>query len=129
MLRNCVWLTIVVLVALLVIGGMIGQARGINGALAAGVAAALCWLGSTAALVIAGISSRKNHAVQGHLLGTIFRLGLPLVAGIVLQKFGGPLAEAGVFGLIVVFYLITLIAETVLALRFIKRPENATRAR
>jgi hypothetical protein len=129
MLRNCLWLTLVVLLALLVIGGVIGPARGLNGVLAASVAAGLCWFGSTVALVIAGISGRTNHAVQGHLLGTFFRLGLPLVAGIVFQRFGGPLTEAGVFGLIVVFYLITLVAETFLALRFIKRPENVTRAR
>lgn len=98
-----------------------GSTRGTNGVLAASAAAGICWFGSTVALLLAGYTSRSNQGVQGHLLGMFFRLGLPLIAGMMLQKAGGPLAEAGVFGLIVVFYLITLVAETVLSLRFIKR--------
>jgi hypothetical protein len=120
MIRSCLALTAVVLLALLVVGGVVGSTRGLNGVLAASTAAAICWFGSSLALLMAAYSSRSNQAVQGHLLGMFFRLGLPLVAGMILQKSGGPLAEAGVFGLIVVFYLITLVAETFLSLRFIK---------
>ncbi len=126
MLRSCAWLTLIVIVALLVVGGAVLATRGLNAAYAAVVAAGLCWVGSTAALVIAGLASRTNHVVQGHLLGMFLRLGLPLVAGLVIQKAGGTLAEAGVFGLIVVFYLITLVAETVLSLQLIKRRRKTT---
>jgi hypothetical protein len=118
-------LTSVVLLALLVVGGVVGSTRGVDGVLAASAAAAICWFGSTMALLMAGYSSRSNQAVQGHLLGMFFRLGLPLVAGMILQKSGGPLAGAGVFGLIVVFYLITLVAETVLSLQFIKQSKDS----
>ncbi|MGE5194166.1 MAG: hypothetical protein ACM3U2_16845, partial [Deltaproteobacteria bacterium] len=96
--------------ALLIVGGVTLGTRGLNGVFAAAAAAGVCWFGSTAALIVAGLSNRTSHAVQGHLLGMFFRLGLPLAAGIVFQKVGGPLAEAGVFGLIVIFYLITLVA-------------------
>src|SRR5436190_18262854 len=119
MIRSCLALTAVVLVALLIVGGVVGSTRGMSGVLAASTAAAICWFGSTIALVLAGFLSRSNQGVQGHLLGVFFRLGLPLVTGMILQRAGGPLAEAGVFGLIVVFYLITLVAETLLSLRFI----------
>lgn len=126
MIRSCLALTAVVLLALLVVGGVVGSTRGVNGVLAASTAAAICWSGSTMALLLAGFTSRSNQAVQGHLLGMFFRLGLPLVAGMILQKSGGLLAEAGVFGLIVVFYLITLVAETLLSLQFIKHSKSAS---
>jgi len=125
MIRSCLALTAVVLLALLLVGAVVGTTRGVNGVLAASTAAAICWVGSTIALLIAGYSSRSNQAAQGHLLGMFFRLGLPLGGGMLLQKTGGPLAEAGVFGLIVVFYLITLVAETLLSLRFIKHSKSA----
>src|SRR5262245_59060874 len=128
MLRSCGWLTVIVAVALLLIGGVLGATRGISASVAAVVAASLCWAGSMAALLIAGYSSRSNHAVQGHLLGMFFRLGLPLVAGLILQKAGGRLSDSGVFGLILVFYLITLPAETILSLQFIRRRQKTTPA-
>src|SRR5260370_37066341 len=99
MFRSCGWLTAIVAGALLIIGGVVGTTRGFNAAVAAAVAAGLCWFGSTAALIIAAHSSQTKHAVQGHLLGMFFRLGLPLVAGLMFQKFGGRLADAGVFSL------------------------------
>lgn len=114
----------IVMAALAIVGGAAAATRGINGFLAALVAAAICWFGSTAALLLAGFASRTNHAVQGHLLGMFFRLGLPLIGGLVFQETGGWLAEAGVFGLIVVFYLITLVAETCLSLQFVKRRDS-----
>ena len=130
MVRSCLALTAVVVLALLLVGGVVGSMRGLNGVLAASTAAAICWFGATVALLMVGLSSRSNQAVPAHLLGMFFRFGLPLGAGIILEKAGGPLAEAGVFGLIVVFYLITLVAETLLALRFVKhsKAENIKHA-
>jgi hypothetical protein len=128
MLRSCAWLTLTVLVALLIVGGVAGTMRGSDAALAAAVAAGVCWFGSIAALVVTGYSGRSDHAVQGHLLGMFFRLGLPLACGLAFQKVGGTLADAGVFGLIVVFYLVTLVAETILSLRLIKQHRKTTPA-
>jgi hypothetical protein len=129
MIRSCLALTAVVLLALLVVGGVVGSTRGMNGVLAASTAAAICWFGSTIALLLAGRLSRTNHAVQGHLLGMFFRLGLPLIAGIVVQEQGGWMAEAGLFGMIVIFYLITLVVETLLSLRFVNRSGNVSQPR
>jgi hypothetical protein len=123
------WLTLVVLISLLSVCAAVAGSRGINGILAASIAAGLCWFGSIAALVVAGNYSRSNRAVQGHLLGMFSRLGLPLIVGIIFQEQGGWLADAGVFGLIVVFYLITLVAETSLSLRFVNHSKSSTQAR
>lgn len=128
MLRSCAWLTLTVLIALPLVGGVVGATRGVSGVLAALVAAGVCWFGAMAALVVAGGAGRDGRAVQAHLKGMFFRLGLPLAAGLALQKAGGVLAEGGVFGQIVVFYLITLTAETLLSLRLIKHSRNSTHA-
>jgi hypothetical protein len=61
-----------------------------------------------------------DKAVHGLLGGTLVRTGLPLASGIFLQQIGGPLAEAGVFGMIVACYLVMLIFETLLSVRMIK---------
>jgi hypothetical protein len=45
------------------------------------------------------------------------RTGLPLVAGVVLHRRGGELASAGVFAMILGYYLVILVAETLLAIR------------
>lgn len=128
MLRSCAWLTLTVVIALLIVGGVVGSTRGATGVLAAAAAAGVCWIGATAALLVAGFSGKSNQAVQGHLLGMLFRLGLPLACGVAFQKLGGPLADAGVFGLIVVFYLVTLVAETILSLRLLKQTRKTTPA-
>jgi hypothetical protein len=120
------WLTLIIVVALVMVSFVVGASRGAAGVVACAVAAGICWIGSMAALVVTALASRSNHAVQGHLAGMFFRLGLPLVAGIAIKNSGGALAQAGAFGLIVVFYLIALVAETVLSLRLIKRRENVT---
>src|SRR6516162_104183 len=98
MLRSCVVLSAVVLSALLLVGGIAGSVRGIDAFLAASVAASVCWLGSLIALLIVALSIRSGHAVHAHLLGMIFRFGLPLGVGTTLQKMGGRLADGGVFG-------------------------------
>ena len=54
----------------------------------------------------------------------LVRMGLPLVAGMALDRMGGPLAEARVFSMIVGVYLCGLGVETILSLRFIHPPST-----
>ena len=84
------------------------------------VSAVICYVGAATALVLTGVFRGPQTAVQGLLLGMLVRMGLPLGAGIVLQSAGGPLAEAGVMGMIAVYYLFTLAVESVLSLRLVK---------
>ena len=128
MLRSCLWLTAVVVAALLIVGGALAATRGRDAVVAAAVAAGICWAGSTIALIAAARLGTTNRVLQAHLLGMFFRLGLPLGAGMALQAQQGFLAKAGVFGLIVVFYLVTLVAETLLSLRFVQKSPTAPRA-
>ncbi|MEX2173440.1 MAG: hypothetical protein WD872_03705 [Pirellulaceae bacterium] len=60
-----------------------------------------------------------DQPIGGILGGMMFRMGLPLLAGIALQKTNEPLAEAGVFPMILGIYLVALVAETLLSLRFV----------
>ncbi len=129
MVRSCLILTAVVAGTLLPAATTMWFTRGVAGVAAACIAAGVCWFGAGAALICSAWLSPSGRAVQAHLLGSFFRIGLPLAVGTVLQQQGGSLAEAGVFGLIVVFYLVSLVAETVLSLKFVKNnAHSVTRA-
>jgi hypothetical protein len=100
-------------------------AYGLNGAgalPAAAVAAAVCWLGST--LALAGTARFGRAGINGPLytlaFGMVFNCGLPFIVGLVLNRAGGELAQAGVFGLIVIFFQFALVVSTVLSLCLIK---------
>jgi hypothetical protein len=122
----CAALTVVTLVALPIFGWVGYSASGIAGVWAAGAAAGVCWFGATIALLLVGVSHGPTQVVSRVLAGMTFRMGMPLVVGLILDRRGGPLSEAHVFGMIVAFYLITLVVETWLALRLVapaaKRP-------
>ena len=123
----CAALTAVTLLALPVFGWVGYSDSGMAGIWAAGVAAAVCWFGATTALLLVGLPLGPKQAVGRVLAGMAFRMGVPLVVGVVLDRRVGPLSEAHVFGMIVAFYLITLVVETWLALRLVaatgKRPQ------
>lgn len=100
-----------------------GHSRsGMTGLVAAGIAAVTCWLSGSLALVATYLGQKFGAALHGVLLGMFFRMGLPLVVGFVLQKNHPPLAEAGVFTMILALYLVALVAETLLSLQFVPRP-------
>jgi hypothetical protein len=96
--------------------------RGADALVAAAVAAGVCWLGSTVAL--AGTARFGRSGVNGPLytlaFGLVFNCGFPFLTGLVLSRAGGTLAQAGVFGLIVIFFQFALVVGTVLSLCLIK---------
>jgi hypothetical protein len=89
---------------------------------AAALAATVCWLGST--LALAGTARFGRAGINGPMytlaFGLVFNCGLPFIVGLVLSRAGGALAEAGVFGLIVIFFQFALVVSTVLSLCLIK---------
>jgi len=98
-----------------------GFARhGADGLVAAAVAGGVCLFGALAALVVSGLLRGPRSGVHGMLLSVLFRTGVPLMAGIFFAQRGGRLAEAGVLGMILVYYLVTLAVETVLAVRLLR---------
>jgi hypothetical protein len=89
---------------------------------AAAIACGVCWLGST--LALAGTALFGRSGVQGPMytlaFGLVFNCGLPFLIGFSLHRAGGALAEAGVFGLTVIFFQFALVVSTLLALCLIK---------
>lgn len=96
------------------------RAHGTDGILCASVAAAVCLGGALAALVLSAMVQGPQAAMLRLALGMAFRMGVPLVAGVLLTQ-SPRLAASGVLGMIVVFYLITLAVEMPLSLRFVDR--------
>ena len=99
-----------------------------DGLIAAAVAGAVCWLGATLALVIARLLGGPQYGVHGILLGIMFRTGIPFLLGSALSHFNRPLAEAGLFGMVVVYYLLTLVIETLLVIRLINPVNKVSKA-
>lgn len=90
-----------------------------NGVAAAVVAAITCWLSATGALAVTSLLAGTPNAVSGILAGTLFRLGGPLLVTAVNGAAGTPVYRAGLFGYMVVFFIYTLVVETLLLVALI----------
>jgi hypothetical protein len=118
-LRSRVLKALVALSGVLVIAWVVDAwcflgAFGSEEAQVAGLAAAVCWLSSGMALGVSFFGAVIGRAIAGALGGIIFRTGLPLLAMAV--GFQIPwLARNGFPGRIVTYFLVSLTAETILA--------------
>ena len=92
------------------------------------LAGVVCWAGSGGALLVSGLFRHSSQAVSAMLLGMFFRMGLPLMVIFLLLSSGGPLLDAGVVGMIVVYYLISLVVETILSLRLVGPQQQVSKA-
>jgi hypothetical protein len=99
-------------------GGLVawvaGARHGTIAAMAAGAAAFTCGVSGTVALILAGRSAGTRWAVHGIMLAGIVRFLIPLLVVAASSAVQGPLSRAGMFGYMVIFFLISLIAETLL---------------
>jgi hypothetical protein len=95
---------------------------------AALIASGVCWLAGAFALLATHVGTRTGAPVHGLLFAILLRMGLPLVAGLALSQIS-PLADAGIFSMILGVYLCALVAETLLSLRMVqpalRRPATA----
>lgn len=100
-----------VAIACIVAGGVSSAALA-SAALAGGA----CWAAATFALTATFVGNWIQAPVQGMLAGMLFRMGLPLAAIIATSSSAAlPGAGATILGV----YLVTLVAETALALRMV----------
>lgn len=83
---------------------------------AATVAASVCWTAGVLGLVCVRWCAVRWPA-QGALAGTLVRMSIPLPVGLLLQKFGGELAESRVLAMILASYLVMLLTETLILLK------------
>jgi hypothetical protein len=113
---RCAALLLAVSICAFLVGLYLASHSGAAGWQAAALAAAICWFGSSVALVLTALLRGPNGAMYSLLFGMAFRMGLPLAAAIWLSRSWPALAEAGVIGAIIVVYLVTLVAETLLVL-------------
>ena len=106
------------------------SAHGEPGVWAAAVAAVVCLGAGLVALIFLSLFREPLQAFNGVGLAMLFRMAIPMTTGVLLTKLGGPLAEAGVFGMIVGFYLVGLLVETLLAVRLVNgfREEQVSKA-
>ena len=104
--------------------------HGEPGVWAAVVAAIVCLGAGLVALTLLSLFREPLQAFNGVGLAMLVRMAIPMATGVVLTKLGGPLAEAGVFGMIVGFYLVGLLVETLLAVRLVNgcREEQVSKA-
>jgi hypothetical protein len=121
----CAVLAAVLLPAGILIGWIV--ARRLDGLVlqAALIAVGVCWISGAFALAAAVVGGRLGMPLHGFLIGMFFRTGLPLAAGVALNRVA-PLAEAGIFSMILGVYLCALVVETLLSLYLV---QPATRVR
>ncbi|MEW4454216.1 hypothetical protein AB1L30_16200 [Bremerella sp. JC817] len=100
----------------------------LDGVFAAVTAASVVLLAMEAALLLTILFRSSEMKIQSVLLGMFFRAGIPLVFGMLMHKAGGPLAEAGLFGMILVYYLLTLAVETILAVQLVSQTSTYKKA-
>ncbi len=107
--------------------------RGWTGVAAALMAAGVCLLGATAALVASHVFRSPQQVLQGVLLGMAARMGLPLALAVIVLLVGGRLADAGFLFYLLVFYPVTLGVETAMSLpesqqlnRSVESPQDAS---
>lgn len=120
-------LTAVVAVALPFVAAVLHGRSGVDGLFAACAAASVCWLASMAALVVVKVSTDMQNRLAGVFGGMLLRTGVPLVAAVILTSSSPALARGGVFGATVVFYLLTLVFETVLSVRLVNSTNGMSR--
>jgi hypothetical protein len=82
----------------------------------AGLAAGLCWGSATLALLLFDYFRRVGNVAAGTLAGTLVRLGIPLIVGLVAINRSEKLRDENFFQTVLVFYFITLVADTMLTL-------------
>lgn len=114
-------LACVLLLALPLFAYFAHSKHGTDGTVAAVVAAAVCLVAGCLAISVTSLFQSMGQGMNGLLLSMIIRTGIPLVAGVSLSMQRGPLAEAGVFGMIVLNYLIMLTIETISAVRIVQQ--------
>ena len=117
---SCAVLAIVVALVAIGVGAAVVGGLTATALWFAGVAGCVCWLAGSFALTATYLGNRWQSPIQGVLGGMFFRLGLPLAAVVGLPRWGGVFALPGLTTALLGVYLVTLLVETLLALRLVQ---------
>ena len=102
-------------------------ASGPAGLFAALWATALCLMSGTLSLLASTAVSRASTPLGGLLVGIMVRMALPLAVVMAIYHRGGWLVAAGMIYYVLVFYMITLAAETWIAVGQVGGVASASR--
>lgn len=105
-----------------------GQRHGWSGVFAAGVAVLVVGTAQLASLIFLAVVREPRAAVQAALGATLLRMVMTFPVGLVLTNLNRDLAESGLFGMIVVNYLVGLLFETILVVRLVGSSPSAAKA-
>ena len=86
-----------------------------NGIMAGAAAGGTCLVAAAIALFVSHFLRDPRHWVASLLVGMAIRMAVPLTAAILVKFSGWPLADAGFLNYLIVFYPVTLAAETYLS--------------
>lgn len=103
------------------------QVNGFNGVWASGLACCGCWVGVASALMVSWWANRWTPVV-GLLGGSALRFFIPLAVAIAGTIFSPGFRQAGGFGIIVAYFLYSLVWETGLSLRLVRKRQTANTA-
>ena len=103
------------------------QQAGFNAVL---IAALLCWVGSIMGLIPAILvrdPEQPEQGVNAVLMGMLIRMSIPLGGGFFLHQLVEKLADAKILLFTLIYYLIALIVDTILALKIVQanKPNQA----
>jgi hypothetical protein len=90
------------------------------GLAAAAVAGLVCFVSATASFLVTALTAGTPNALSGTLFGIFLRTMIPFLVTILLVQSVAPLAEAGLFGMVVITYLVVLAVETTLVVRVVR---------
>ena len=116
---SCVLLTTAMVSAFPVFAVFGYWRSGYSGIVASAVAGGVCGIAALMSLLLMCLLRGSPYLLHAFLLGMLFRMGLPLAVGVALSRSGSPLADAGIFGMMVVYYLLGLFVETLLSVRLV----------
>ena len=66
------------------------------------------------------MTTGTSQAMNGTFLGILLRTMVPFFVSIFLVQASKPLADTGLFGMVLISYFVVLAVETVLAIRIVK---------
>jgi hypothetical protein len=98
---------------------------GRDGIVASVSAGLVCWAGAGLAMTASYFFRQPDRALALTAVGMALRMGLPLVAVIVVMLQGGPLARAGFAICILAYYAVALVVETWLTVKLVSMPQRA----
>lgn len=114
------WLLLVASLLLAAIACFAYPRHGLIGLAAAGASLLVCLVPSCAALLLTGLTAGTSNAINGIFLGVFLRTAVPFLLTILLTQAISPLADAGLFGMVLINFLVMLTIETVLVVRIVQ---------